>query len=285
MESIRRHSVVLACAAALVAGANVRAQQPPLPAGCNPQLVRASGANGYGVRGTATKWCEGTFTGAIGNPELKLEAFTQSVGVDSAASLRLDTLVVEWSAPPGLDVHIGARFRQGQFYQLDAVGKTDATGRGVWRWPVGILKDNLHAWPIPVSGMAPEPAVLVLASAQYKGDTISIPVRIRSRAGATTPSRRFQVRVFVNESVVTRRAVVTRFDSVKNRTDTLAMDLPCPSIGGGGTGRSLIRITLCMPASVPAGIYRLSLSADSDGISMRRPPSIPFYYAPPTSSP
>ena len=284
MESIRWHGGVLTCAAVLAIGTGGRAQ-PPMPAGCNPTLVRAGGANGYGVRGTTTKWCEGTFTGAIGNPELKLEAFTQPVGVDSAAALLLDTLVVEWNAPPGVDVRLVARFRQGQFYQLDAVGKTDATGTGVWRWPVGILKNELRAWPIPVSGVAPEPAVLVLASAQFKGDTISIPVRIRSRTSVSARNRQFQVRMFVTEPIVTRRAVVTRFDSLKNRTDTLAMDRPCKSIGGGGTGRSLIRITLCMPASAPAGIYRLSLSADSDGMSMRKPPSIPFYYAPPTSSP
>ena len=282
MESMKRSAFVFACAAVLAA--HVSAQQP-LPAGCNPRLVQSGGISGYGVRGTATKWCEGTFISAVGNPELKLEAFTQPVGVDSAEAALLDTLVVEWSAPPGLEVRLVARFRERKFYQLDALGKTGADGKGTWRWPVGILKNDLRAWPIPVSRVAPEPAVMVQASALFKGDSMSIPVGIRSRSGVSAASRRFQVRLSVNEPVATRRAVVTRFDSLKNRTDTLTMDLPCPSIGGGGAGRSLIRITLCMPASARTGVYLLSLSANSDGMSMRKPPSIPFYYAASGSSP
>ena len=283
MESMKRSGFVLGCVVAFTASTSMQAQ-PPLPGGCDPKLVQSGGVNTYKVRDGPTKWCEGTYPNAVGNPELKLEAFTQPIGVDSAVE-KLDTLVVEWSAPPGLEVRLVARFRQGKFYQLDALVETGAGGKGTWRWPVGILKNELRAWPIPVTRVAPEPAVLVLASAQFKGDSISIPVRIRPRTGMSVPSRRFQVRVFVNERVDMRRPVVTRFDSVKNRTDTLAMDVPCPSIGGGGAGRSLIRITLCMPDSAPTGVYQLSLSADSDGRSMRKPPNIPFYYAAPPSSP
>ena len=88
----------------------------------------------------------------------------------------------------------------------------------------------------------------------------------------------------VNERVEASRPVVTRFDPVKNRTDTLAMD-PCPQIRGGGAGRSLIRVTLCMPASASTGLYEFSLSASSDGMSTRQPQKIPFYYVAPPSPP
>ena len=63
---------------------------------------------------------------------------------------------------------------KGKFYQLDALVKTGDGGKGTWRWPVGILKNELRAWPIPVTRVAPEPAVLVTHLVRWSRSAASV---------------------------------------------------------------------------------------------------------------
>jgi hypothetical protein len=287
MEPMMRRNLrnLLALAAVLASGSV--AAQPPLPPGCNAKLAKDAkkvSVDGYGARG---QFCEGVFKQEVANVEFRLDAFTEPAApVDARTLGRLDTLSVEWNAPPGMKVHILARqFTDplADFYQMDAEAVTGPNGSGSWSWPTGIMR-KANMWPVAVTdarGGDRAPKVSVQASGHVPGDppsdSVYIPVRIVPKTGAPTARTRFQVSMTAKEKVTVRRPTLVRLES-DGSAKPVTMETGCDAIKGGAVGGDPVTITICMPAGAASGWYLLAIGATSDA-AMIRSKGIRFYYS------
>jgi hypothetical protein len=290
MESMMKRTA-MAFAFVLVASGAAVAQQT-LPAGCDSVLAQGGKAPAretqYTVRGTATRWCEGVFTQKVGNVELILEAFTsRSTPFSAAAMASLDTIIVEWAAPAGAVVHLRARQAidpSAQYYQMDVEIPTGADGRGVWKWPVRVLR-AVEMWPVAVStqrGGRRDAQISVQAFTKLPGrpasDQLFIPVRIRSASNPAPSARVLELAMLARERIAVSRIQLDRIDSA-GTASRVEMDAACPAPRGGALGNDLTTITICMPDGAVAGTYQLSIAATS-GRAQARARGIRFYYRP-----
>ena len=287
--------VYAACVATSAAHA-----QPTLPPSCNAKLAKAATGRdsmSYRVRGASAKWCEGVLVRQeVGNIELKLQAFTGvTAAIASTALRRLDTLVVEWNAPPGTKVHILARQSTNplaDYYQMDVEVPTPVNGAGSWNWPVGVIK-KAGMWPVAVAdaraGDLP-PAISVQAVGRMPNggsDSVYLPVRIVQKKSAPVgtaavpqaPVERLQITMTAKERVTVRRPSLFRIEA-DSSTTPVAMARSCPAITGGAVGGDPVTIPICMPVGAPAGIYVVALGATNDG-AMLGATGIRFYYGAP----
>ena len=286
------------CAACVVTSA-ARAQ-PTLPPSCNAKLAKAAVGRdtmSYRVRGASAKWCEGVLVKhEVGNIELKLQAFTGvTAAIASSALRRLDTLVVEWNAPPGMKVHILARQSTNplaDYYQMDVEVPTPANGAGSWNWPVEVIK-RAGMWPVAVAdaraGNLP-PAISVQAVGRMPNggsDSVYLPVRIGPKGSARggtaeasqAPVERLQITMMAKERVTVRRPSLFRIGA-DSSTTPVVMARGCPAVTGGAVGGDPVTIPICMPADAPAGMYVVALGALNDG-AMLAATGIRFYYRAP----
>ncbi|HYV98064.1 MAG TPA: hypothetical protein VE967_11460 [Gemmatimonadaceae bacterium] len=291
MESLTLRAFALALVVT-AAAATARSDAQQLPAGCDPQLAKAKrtgDATSYGVRGVKSKWCEGVFSQEVGNAELRLEAFTERLKpVAASVVTNLDTLIVEWNAPPQSVVHITARQGNGivsSYYQMDVQDTTDANGRGTWKWPLTVLR-AVEMYPISIStprNGVRDPDISVQAAAHLPGtpasDSVYVPVRIVPAAGSVPASSTFEVAMTMRERVAGGKVDLRRVES-DGATPAVAMLPDCPAPVGGITGGDIITVTICMPPGAQAGVYRMTVGAVS-GADQIRKKSVFFYYAPP----
>lgn len=288
----------IVCAACFVT--SVARAQPALPPSCDAKLAKAAAGRdtmSYRVRGASARWCEGVLVRQeVGNIELKLQAFTRvAVAVASGALRRLDTLVVEWNAPPGMKVRILARQSTNplaDYYQMNVEVTTPANGAGSWKWPVEVIK-KAGMWPVAVAdaraGNLP-PAISVQAAGRIPNggsDSVYVPVRIvpkRPAPGGTeeasqAPVERLEITMTAKERVTVRRPSLFRIGT-DSSTTPVVMARSCPAITGGAVGGDPVTIPICMPAGAPAGMYVVALGASNDG-AMLGATGIRFYYGAP----
>lgn len=285
---------VIACVILAAHGA-VRAQGT-IPPGCDARLQKAGArhdTSAYRVRGTTTKWCEGVLVRQeVGNIELRLRAFTQSVApVDTATLRKIDTLLVEWTAPPGMVVHIVARQSTdalADFYQLDVEVPTPANGRGTWRWPTEVIK-RARMWPLPVEDAGGDlpPVVSVQAVGRMRAnqtDSVYVPVRIVPSADTVAKPQAgppvFRITMTAKERVTVRRPSLFRLAD-DGSTAPIALARRCPAVTGGAVGGDPVTIPVCMPADAPSGLYLVALSAAGNA-AMIKATGVRFYYRAPS---
>jgi len=291
---MRIHFPVIFFAALVASG--TASSQPTYPPSCDARLAKAGigrDTTTYRVRGATTKWCEGVLVRQeVGNVELKLQAFTVTTPAVEAPSLRrIDTLVVQWTAPPGMVIHILARQATNplaDYYQLDVEVPTPASGAGTWSWPTEVVK-GARMWPVAVTdqrvGDQP-PAISVQAvghiTTNGKPDSVYIPVRVgprRSPGGATQRPGRLQIVMTAKERVRVRRPSLYRM-AADGSTTPVAMASGCAAITGGAVGGDPVTIPLCMPAAATSGIYVVALGASGDA-AMILTTGVRFYYGAP----
>lgn len=272
---------------ALFASGLLAAQQP-LPPGCDAELAKnakkVAGPDRYGARG---QFCEGVFRQEVGNVELRLDAFTEPAAAVGAKTLgRLDTLSVEWKAPPGMKIHIVARQSTdplADYYQMDVEAVTGPNGAGSWSWPTGIIR-RINMWPVSVADAkngdrAAKVSVQALGhlSTDPASDSVYIPVRIVPKSGAPSARTRFQVSMTAKEKVTVRRPSLFRLES-DGSSKPVTMEPNCDAIKGGAVGGDPVTITICMPAHAPSGVYLLAIGATSDA-AMIKAKGIRFYHS------
>ncbi|MCA0374478.1 MAG: hypothetical protein LCH84_02340 [Gemmatimonadetes bacterium] len=251
------------------------------PAVCDAKLLRAAtqGTTAYRVRGRGTTWCEGTYAEEVGGVEMTLEGFGRPLLVDSTRARRIDTLWVEWQAPPGSDVRLIGRSRARGFYQLDAQLRTDSTGRGRWPWPTDVLRQQaVFPFGIPIVRPAPEVWVQAIAAVRAGSgtvDSVHVPVRLTYAGDTTPPSANFELRLLVNTRIERARATVQRRGE-DGALVAVAMRDGCRApYGGLGRGSPLV-VPVCLASDAPGGVYTLTVGGDASG-AMARPAVMRFW--------
>lgn len=279
-----RHLVRCGLAACLVVVPARGARGQSLPAGCNAGLAAAKArtADDYKVRGAKTQWCEGIYTRKVGNRRLALDGMTVPASpVDAKSLKKLDSLVVQWVAPPGTVVHVAAHQvvdPSKPDYQLDAQLATPANGVGRWAWPTTLLQ-RFGLWPLSTlnaGGGAERVTLAVAGSALLPSgrptDSMYIPVRIASPADTAVDRSHLEMLMIADERVELRKITLSRWLS-ESSTKEIAMADKCLQPNNPKIGNAPVRIRVCMPANAEPGIYLLTIGS-------AQPTSVRFYWAP-----
>ena len=211
---------------------------------CDPQLNSPKDdPYGYRLRGDR---CEGQYMRPVGSTTLLIASLTESVEAFNAAANR--DLVVEWTAPQGVSVHLRAQaLRHRLYYRMDTIRPS---GNGSFRWSPNLLsafklnRDELGtvAWISYRVGNA--------------NRDVYVPLRI-SQHGAAIRSRSYELKLLPG---VELDEVYYSLAPVKpdGRTDTFVKkDKPVGS-GYYPAGRAFV---IKVPELRAPGIYYLKIGA------------------------